>query len=160
MESRFGHDFARVRIHADTRAAESAVAVSALAYTVGNDVVFGAGQYTPRSAAGRRLLAHELAHIIRNDYLVSVFQSVVETVLFYHPAVWWVSRQVRREREYCCDELAVQVKIGTLSVYAEPLTVAGGVKYHGARPHPGPHGQPRIHNGHFTIRPHGHPRNP
>jgi beta-lactamase regulating signal transducer with metallopeptidase domain len=46
------------------------------------------------------LVAHELAHIRRHDYLINLFQAVVETVLFYHPAVWWVSRQIRIEREY------------------------------------------------------------
>jgi beta-lactamase regulating signal transducer with metallopeptidase domain len=55
------------------------------------------------------LLAHELAHVRRHDYLVNLLQSAVETLLFYHPAVWWVSRQVRREREHCCDDLAVGV---------------------------------------------------
>jgi hypothetical protein len=53
------------------------------------------------------LLAHELAHICRHDYLVNVLQSVVEAVLFYHPAIWWVSNQIRKERELCCDDLAV-----------------------------------------------------
>jgi hypothetical protein len=65
MESRFGHDFGRVRVHTDARAAASAGAVDALAYTVGRDVVFGPGQYQPGTAAGRRLLAHELAHTIQ-----------------------------------------------------------------------------------------------
>lgn len=55
------------------------------------------------------ILAHELAHVRRHDYLVNLAQSVVETLLFYHPAVWWVSRQVRVEREHCCDDLAVAV---------------------------------------------------
>jgi beta-lactamase regulating signal transducer with metallopeptidase domain len=55
------------------------------------------------------LLAHELAHVRRHDYLVNLLQSVVETLLFYHPAVWWVSRRVRIEREHCCDDLAVAV---------------------------------------------------
>ena len=55
------------------------------------------------------LLAHELAHVRRQDYLVNLLQSLVETLLFYHPAVWWVSRQVRDERERCCDDLAVSV---------------------------------------------------
>jgi len=55
------------------------------------------------------LLAHELAHVRRHDYLVNLLQGVVETLLFYHPAVWWLSRQVRREREHCCDDLAVGV---------------------------------------------------
>jgi TonB family protein len=67
------------------------------------------------------LLAHELAHIRRHDYLVSVLQSVVETLLFYHPAVWWVSRQVRRERECCCDDLAVEVA-GDKLAYARALS--------------------------------------
>src|ERR1700679_140873 len=56
----------------------------------------------------KAIFAHELAHIRRHDYLVSVFQSLVESVLFYHPAVWWVSTRVRTEREDCCDDLAVR----------------------------------------------------
>jgi hypothetical protein len=65
MEPRFGHDFSRVRIHTDDRSAESARAVNAQAYTVGQDVIFGAGNYAPATGAGRRLLAHELAHVIQ-----------------------------------------------------------------------------------------------
>ncbi len=68
------------------------------------------------------LLAHELAHIRRHDYLVSVLQSVVETLLFYHPAVWWVSQQARREREHCCDDLAVQIG-GDSFAYAKALSI-------------------------------------
>src|SRR5437870_5484816 len=60
MESRLGHDFARVRIHTDARAAESARAVNALAYTVGLDIVFDDAQYAPHSRQGQNLLAHEL----------------------------------------------------------------------------------------------------
>lgn len=63
MEPRFGQDFSQVRVHADDRATESARAVNALAYTVGRDVVFGAGQYTPATSGGQRLLAHELTHV-------------------------------------------------------------------------------------------------
>ncbi len=63
MEPRFGHDFSSVRVHTDAKAAESARAVNALAYTVGRDVVFGVGQYAPQSYAGRRLMAHELTHV-------------------------------------------------------------------------------------------------
>lgn len=62
MEPRFGHNFSRVRVHTDAKAAESARAVNALAYTVGRDVVFGAGQYAPGTSEGQRLLAHELTH--------------------------------------------------------------------------------------------------
>ena len=65
MEERFVHDFSHVRIHTDARAAEAADAVDALAYTVGNDVVFGAGQYETGSNDGRRLLAHELTHVVQ-----------------------------------------------------------------------------------------------
>jgi beta-lactamase regulating signal transducer with metallopeptidase domain len=53
------------------------------------------------------VLAHELAHIRRQDYVVNLLQTLVETVLFYHPAVWWLSRRIRIERENCCDDLAV-----------------------------------------------------
>lgn len=65
MGSRFGHDFSRVRIHTDGRAAASVGAVSARAYTVGQDVVFGAGHYAPDTDSGRRLLAHELTHVVQ-----------------------------------------------------------------------------------------------
>ncbi len=67
MEKRFGHDFSRVRIHNDSAAARSAREVNALAYTVGHDIVFGAGQYTPGSSAGKKLLAHELTHVIQQS---------------------------------------------------------------------------------------------
>lgn len=53
------------------------------------------------------VLAHELAHIRRHDYLVNLLQTAAETLLYYHPAVWWVSRRIRIERENCCDDLAV-----------------------------------------------------
>ncbi|HJZ76340.1 MAG TPA: DUF4157 domain-containing protein [Vicinamibacterales bacterium] len=65
MEAHFGHDFSKVRVHADARATESAQAINALAYTVGSDVVFGAGRYAPDTSQGKRLLAHELAHTIQ-----------------------------------------------------------------------------------------------
>ena len=65
MEPRFGHDFSRVRVHTDAKAAESARAVNARAFTMGNDVVFGTGQYLPIESAGRKLLAHELVHTIQ-----------------------------------------------------------------------------------------------
>jgi outer membrane protein OmpA-like peptidoglycan-associated protein len=65
MESRFGEDFGDVRVHTDARAAESAAAVRARAYTVGRSVVFGAGEYRPGNDEGRRLLAHELTHVVQ-----------------------------------------------------------------------------------------------
>lgn len=68
MESRFGHDFSQVRVHADPKAAASSRAINALAYTVGRDVVFGAGYYSPQTTLGRRLLAHELTHVVQQGY--------------------------------------------------------------------------------------------
>lgn len=65
MEPRFGHDFSQVRVHTDGQAAVSARTINALAYTVGRDVVFGAGQYAPRTSVGQRLLAHELTHVVQ-----------------------------------------------------------------------------------------------
>ncbi len=65
MESRFGRDLSNVRVHADPQAAASAQAVNSLAYTVGRDVVFAPGQYAPHGNRGRRLLAHELTHVIQ-----------------------------------------------------------------------------------------------
>jgi hypothetical protein len=65
MESRFGHDFGAVRVHSDAGAERAAASVQARAFTVGRDVVFGAGQYEPASEAGRRLLAHELTHVVQ-----------------------------------------------------------------------------------------------
>ena len=69
----------------------------------------------------RALLAHELAHIRRYDYLVNMLQALVEILLFYHPAVWWVSRQVRVEREHACDDLALDLCNGDAVVYARAL---------------------------------------
>ena len=66
------------------------------------------------------LLLHELAHIRRHDYLVNALQSVVESLLFYHPAVWWISGHIRAERELCCDDVAVALTGDPLS-YARAL---------------------------------------
>jgi hypothetical protein len=67
MEPRFGHDFSQVRVHTGTAAEESARDVNAHAYTVGHDVVFGAGRFAPESHAGRQLLAHELTHVVQQS---------------------------------------------------------------------------------------------
>ena len=67
FEPRFGHDFSHVRVHTDAKASESARTVNALAYTVGRDVVFGAGQYSAMTSRGQRLLAHELAHALQQS---------------------------------------------------------------------------------------------
>lgn len=77
MEPRFGHDFGAVRVHTDSQAAESAEAVSARAYTVGSDVVFGEGEYAPGSSEGQRLIAHELTHVVQ-------FSTTTSTPDFRH----------------------------------------------------------------------------
>jgi len=67
------------------------------------------------------ILAHEIAHLRRYDDVVNLAQSVIETVLFYHPVVWWVSNRIRHERELCCDDLAVRAS-GNALCYARALT--------------------------------------
>jgi beta-lactamase regulating signal transducer with metallopeptidase domain len=74
------------------------------------------------------LILHELAHIVRLDAFANVMQIAVETALFYHPAVWWVSRRVRAEREHCCDDAAVSA-CGNVTTYVEALiTLESGRK--------------------------------
>lgn len=65
MESSFGHDFSEVRIYSDRKASESATELQAKAYTIGNDIVFGDGNFAPHTLSGKRLLAHELSHVIQ-----------------------------------------------------------------------------------------------
>jgi beta-lactamase regulating signal transducer with metallopeptidase domain len=72
------------------------------------------------------LFAHELAHVRRHDYFVNLLQSAVETLLFYHPAVWWLSARVRIEREHCCDDLAVSVC--DRLVYVDALSALAGLR--------------------------------
>ena len=68
FEPRFGHDFSRVRVHTDGKAAASARSVNASAYTVGRHVILGGGQYAPGTDAGNRLLAHELTHVLQQQH--------------------------------------------------------------------------------------------
>ena len=73
------------------------------------------------------ILVHELAHVRRFDYLVNIFQCLIETVMFYHPVVWWVSRCIREEREHCCDDLVVKV-CGNRVAYARALATLEGLR--------------------------------
>ncbi len=68
------------------------------------------------------ILLHELAHVVRRDYLVNLIQTVVEGFLFYHPAVWWISSAIRAERENCCDDMVVAAG-SDASEYAAALTI-------------------------------------
>ncbi len=78
MEQRFGHDFGGVRVHTDEKAAESARAANALAYTLGRDIVFGAGQFAPGTSGGDKLLTHELTHVIQQQK--NEFESSVQRI--------------------------------------------------------------------------------
>lgn len=66
------------------------------------------------------ILLHELAHIKRNDYLLNIFQSIVETILFFNPFIWWISKNIRLEREHCCDDLVIAGTVQPLQ-YARAL---------------------------------------
>lgn len=80
FEPRFGHDFSRVRVHADGAAATAARAVQARAYTFGRDIVFGAGEYAPATVQGKRLLAHELVHVVQQGAAATRQRSGVQEV--------------------------------------------------------------------------------
>ena len=79
MEPRFGYHFSRVRVHTDAQAAELARAVNALAYTVGQDIVFGAGRYAPETDDGERLIAHELTHTIQQNETKSLQRAAASS---------------------------------------------------------------------------------
>ncbi len=66
------------------------------------------------------IIAHELAHIKRYDFLINLIQSFIETVFFYHPAIWWISSQIKEERENCCDDLTIEICNDTLA-YSKAL---------------------------------------
>jgi bla regulator protein BlaR1 len=70
------------------------------------------------------LIVHELSHIMRRDYIVNIFQNILDIIYFYHPGVRWISRQVRSEREHCCDDITVDL-VGDSLNYARALTRVG-----------------------------------
>ena len=80
------------------------------------------------------VLAHELAHVRRYDYLVNLLQTAVETLLFYHPAVWWLSHRLRAEREHACDDAAVEAMAGNVILYARALAALETLRERQARP--------------------------
>jgi len=79
------------------------------------------------------VIAHELAHIRRFDLWINLLQRIAETLLFYHPALWWLSNRLRSERELCCDELAIQAT-GQRLTYASTLELAGRVNLTAKQP--------------------------
>ena len=96
MESRFGHDFSQVRVHADKAAAASARDVDALAYTLGQDIVFAAGHYAPHHAAGRQLLAHELVHVVQQSSAGANMRARLKSA---PPTIRRKSRRIASRRE-------------------------------------------------------------
>ncbi|MEM7202311.1 MAG: M56 family metallopeptidase [Planctomycetota bacterium] len=97
-------------------------------------VVVPAVAFSGLSAAQlRAVLIHELAHVRRCDYFVNLAQTLVESLLFYHPAVWWLSSRLRAEREYCCDDQAVQMS-GDTPCYVRALLVLDELRDAPVRP--------------------------
>jgi beta-lactamase regulating signal transducer with metallopeptidase domain len=113
----------RMPIHPTVRLLESTLAtVPAVVGALRPVILLPVGIVTGLSPHELELiLAHELAHIRRWDYLANLTQSAIETCLFYHPAVWWVSRCIRVERERCCDDAVVKTT-GARMFYARTLT--------------------------------------
>lgn len=121
--TRFGHLSQRLGLRRSVRLRESLAARVPLVIGWLRPVIL-----LPTSAVSglsiaqlEMILAHELAHVRRHDYLVNLLQHLVETLLFYHPAVWWISAKVREERENCCDDLAVRACGGSRASYAKAL---------------------------------------
>ncbi|MGA2286869.1 DUF4157 domain-containing protein [Bradyrhizobium sp.] len=119
MEPRFGHDLSRVRMHTDTKAAESARAIDARAYTVGAHVAFGPRQYAPRTAAGLKLLAHELTHVLQQPPVANDANSS-EDLRFGLP-----DASAEREAEAVSDAIArsgdARAAASALSSVATPV---------------------------------------
>ncbi len=126
VEAALGRLVERLRIAAPVRLYESAlVRVPTVVGWLRPVILLPASALTGLSLPQLELvLAHELAHVRRLDYLVNLLQTVAETLLFYHPAVWWVSERMRIEREHCCDDLAVAA-CGNPLRYARTLADLG-----------------------------------
>ena len=112
----------RLGISRAVKIAESAlVAVPSVAGSLRPIILMPAGVMSALTPAMLRgIIAHELAHIRRHDYAVNLLQNVFESLLFFHPAVWWLSHRIRVEREFCCDDLAL-AHCGDRAEYARAL---------------------------------------
>ena len=77
------------------------------------------------------ILAHEIAHVMRHDYVFNIIQSVIEALFYFNPAVWWISANIRAERENCCDDVAIQL-CGNSMAYAKSLVVVQEMQYYSA----------------------------
>jgi GWxTD domain-containing protein len=112
----------RLRLHAAfdirvSREVASPLVTGLVRYTLLLPVTFFSGLSAAQADA---ILAHELAHIRRRDGILNLLQAIAETLFFFHPAVWWLSSELRRQREMACDEIAATL-IGSRTAYAEAL---------------------------------------
>lgn len=112
MEPRFGHDFSKVRVHADEHAAASAAALDASAYTTGNHIVFGIGRYQPATASGRRLIAHELVHVVQQQRGVELPGGISQAGDPYERQADLISAQVTADGKERIQE-SIQAANGT-----------------------------------------------
>lgn len=104
------------------------------------------------------ILTHELAHIRRFDYLVNILQSILEALLFYHPCVFWVSNQIRAERECCCDDTALALGHDPL-IYAQALTELESLRAHHPLPALASTGGPLLNRIKRIVQSNSAPRN-
>ena len=119
---RFRHLLERMRVDVPVRLLQSAlVEVPTLIGWLRPTILIPAWAFTGLTPDQlETILAHELAHVRRLDYLVNLFQTVIEIILFYHPAIWWISQKLREEREHCCDDDVLEVMRDRL-LYASAL---------------------------------------
>jgi ferredoxin len=124
--SHFGRDFSGVRVHADEKAAESARAVSALAYTVGRDVVFGEGQYTPHTSTGRRLLAHELTHVVQQSGSNGLHIGQVGEKRGLTPIAHIIQQSGKIDRQAVPSPTPAATAVGTADITLETGNIGAG----------------------------------
>jgi len=128
MESRFGQDFSQVRIHTDARAAESASAIQARAYTSGRNVVFGSGEYQPESQDGRRLLAHELVHVGQqggNNIKKSELMNPSRTYIQRKSAGGCVGKKWKYDIDGCSDPTGITKVTKALGLFDKDNPTGG-----------------------------------
>ena len=136
FEPRFSHDFSQVRIHTDARAAKTAKTLNAQAFTVGRNIVFGAGEYAPETATGKRLLAHELTHVVQQGS-----KHNVQPELQKSPDVGFIVHSLTRKRGYLDDpseDGAGRVSWPLSFAVTSPLDAQGDVEVTGGPPIPVP----------------------
>jgi len=140
FEQRLGHDFSRVRIYTDARAAESARAVNALAYTVEQNIAFAEGHYSPATMGGRRLLAHELAHTVQSGVGRGSPREISDPNEFSEKEAERVAGSIFSNSLETCEPLALATQ-GTQRLYRQSVPPPAG-RYTGYQPFPAPPAPP------------------